>query len=413
MFESPPRGRESVSWLLLAIWAAAIFAAIPLARRIQAVVSELWGRQSFGYLTVAVIVAGGAWAIRKLLRARRPAASYLWLVAVGTVFFGYTYRLRTSPEEALHFVQYGVLGVLAYRALSHRVRDWTIYWTAAAIGCLVGILDELIQWVTPGRFWGLQDIWIDLLGAALVQVGIAKGLRPPIISGPATAIGVRRLYRTGTLLLLLLGITLLNTPRRIAWYADRIPALAFLKTNESVMLEYGHRFVDPETGPFRSRLSLEELKRTDRERGAEVAKILDRYGERARYREFLQTYTPVVDPFVHEARVHLFRRDRHLEWAGGAEGFLYEPPIHYAVAFRENRILEKYFPTTLRNSSHVLEPRLLALLERSALPDHRLPAREVESTVSRRLITWLSETQIVSVLLLAFLALWLFKRRYG
>ncbi len=389
-----------------------IFVLIPLARTIQEVVSERWGRASFAYLTVAAVAVAVGLAVRQLGRQQRTPASYVWLAAVGIVFCAYTYSLRQAPEEAVHFVQYGVLGLLGYRALSHRIRDWTIYPTAAMIGGVVGVLDELVQWVTPGRYWGLQDIWIDFLGTALALVGIARGIRPAIISRPASALGVRWLCRAGIAFAVVLGATLLNTPPRIGWYAERFPSLAFLKTNESVMLEYGHRFEDPETGPFRSRFSPEELRRVDRERGAEAAAVLDRFRDHSRYLEFLQTFTPVSDPFLHEARVHLFRRDRHLEWAADAGTALYEPRIHFAVAFRENRIMEKYFPNTLRHSSYVLEPEQLVFLEQSRLSDSELPAREVESRVGRRLVTKLSEAQVGGLLLLAVLAFALLGWRY-
>lgn len=413
VFEHPPRGNEWLSWLLVGLWSLAIFAAIPVGRTIRDVVSEHLGRETFAYVTVAVAAGAAGLTVRHLNRHRRPPASYFWLVATGIVYGAYTYHLRHAPEEAFHFVQYGVLGVLAYRALSHRVRDWTIYLTAATIGAIVGVFDEMIQWLTPGRYWGLQDIWIDFLGAALAQVGISKGIRPAIISGSPGAAGVRWLCRTGLVLLLALGATLLNTPPRIAWYSERIPGLAFLKTNESVMFEYGHRFVDPEAGPFRSRLSLEELGRTDLERGGEAARILDRFRDRSSYREFLSIYTPVSDPFVHEARVHLFRRDQHLDWAADEEKAFHAPDVHLAVAFRENRIMEKYFPETLRQSGYVLSVELLAELRDSALPDRELPAREVESRVGRRLVTSFSELQIVGLLALAALALVLIDRRYS
>ena len=411
MFDEAPRGRPWMAWLLAGLWSLAIFATIPIARAIQAVVSEHLGRQAFAYLTATVLLLAGALAIRQAVRRRKAPASYVWLAVVGVAFGVYTYRLRHNPEEALHFVQYGLLGVLVYRAVSHRVRDWTIYWTAAAIGGCVGVVDEFLQWVTPGRFWGLQDIWIDFLGAALAMLGIAKGIRPAIISGPVTPTGVRWLCRSALALLLLLGPTLLNTPQRIDWYTARVPGLEFLKNNESAMLEYGYRFVDPETGAFTSRLPLEELRRMDRERGTEVAKILDRYRDHSTYREFLRTYSPVSDPFAHEARVHLFRRDRHLEWAAGAEGFLYEPRFHLAVAFRENRIMEKYFANTLRSSDYVLGPRMLARLTQNALSDREMPAREVESRVGYRLITRIREGHIVLLLTLGVVALlWLHRR---
>ena len=220
------------------------------------------------------------------------------------------------------------------------------------------------------------------------------------------------LSRTALCALVLLGASALNTPPRIAWYADRVPALAFLKTNESVMLEYGYRYEEPETGVFRSRLTLEELRRADRERAQEGGPILAQYKERERYGEFLALYTPVNDPFLHEARVHMFRRDRFLERAeqtlanGGVavvEPDQRPPPKHedeyeeqMTVAYRENQILERYFPGVLEASGLAWSEETTARVRAAVLPDY-----QYDSWVSRPLITEYSETQV----LLFFLAM--------
>ena len=70
-------------------------------------------------------------------------------------------------------------------------------------------------------------------------------------------------------MLLALGIAVSNTPARVDRYAVRIPVLRFLRNNESVMTEFGHRHVDPEIGVFFPP-DPAELLRIDRERGAEV-----------------------------------------------------------------------------------------------------------------------------------------------
>ena len=63
-------------------------------------------------------------------------------------------------------------------------------------------------------------------------------------------------------------------------------------------------------GVFFSRFTREELRSLDGARADEAARRLDEFRDPARYAEFLRTWTPVSDPFVHEARVHLFRRDQ-------------------------------------------------------------------------------------------------------
>ncbi len=395
------------------LWTLAIFATVPVARALQKVVSQHLGRPTFGYLTLAALAVALAFTVRYLVRSRRPATSYLWLALVAAIFTGYTFHLWREPEEALHFVQYGILGALFYRALCHRVHDASIYVAASMLGAITGMLDEILQWVTPGRFWGLRDIWIDLLAVALVQLAIAKGLKPAIISGPPRPASVRMLCRVGVLLLAVLAMTLLNTPRRIAWYTEQFPALDFLRHNPSAMFEYGYRFVDPEAGPFRSRLSLEALRRADSERGAEAGRILAEHRGRMGYEQFLRRYSPVSDPFVHEARVHIYRRDRHLQWARGHEPGAHQRRIHETVAWRENRILEEYFPTTVRHAGYRFGAEQVADLESQLLPESELPAREVESTVSRDLVTRIDEGQILALLGAALLALALVERRYG
>lgn len=414
VFDASPREPEWRSWLWVGAWSLLIFAAVPFARSIRSFVSEYWSRALFGHLTLLTIAAAGVWSVRYLRRsAAATVSSYGWLVAVVAIFVAYTIELRDAPEEALHFVQYGFLGFLAFRALSHRIRDPAIYPVAIVIGVLVAVVDEAIQWLTPRRFWDLRDLWIDGLGTALVQLGIAKGIRPKLISGRPQPHSIRWLCRLGLALTVLLGLTLLNTPQRIGEYTRVLPALGFLRHNESMMLEYGYRHEDAETGPFHSRFSVAEIARHDLERGREVAETLDRYRDDSEYQRFLELFNPTIDPFAHEARVHLFRRDKHLAWADEPQKSDYERRVHLSVAFKENRLMEKYFHNTLAWSSYPLAPETAAVLEANRLPDEDLPAKEVESRVSRHLVTVVREPQILALLGLFIVGLSLIDRRFG
>jgi uncharacterized membrane protein YhaH (DUF805 family) len=406
----PPREKEWRSWLWVALWTMVIYLTIPLARSIQGFVQDSWGRTTFAYAVLLAIAVSASGTVVYLRRERASGRTrYVWLLAISAIFVWYTFvQLRKTPEEGMHFVQYGVLGVLVYRAFTHRVRNVGIYFAAALVGAILGTVDEAIQWATPRRYWGLHDIWMNFFACALVQVAIAKGLKPAIISGPPSAATVRLLCSLSATALLVLGASLLNTPPRIAWYAERVPLLGYLKTNESVMFEYGYLYQDPEIGRFRSRFTVEALLDTDRRRGAEVAAILDRYRDRSTYESFLRRFNPVSDPLAHEARVHLFRRDIFLN---AAKRFRHrEKDYHYHlwVAYRENQILQKYFPRTLAHSSYVLSPDQLAHMR-----DRLLTDRHYESPVSRSLQTVLSEGQVLGALILALVALVAVRRVYG
>ncbi len=68
-----------------------------------------------------------------------PPSQLFVLSAVGGLFTCLIWSLRANPEEAFHFVQYGVLSILLFRAFSHRLRDPSIYLAAALAGAALGI----------------------------------------------------------------------------------------------------------------------------------------------------------------------------------------------------------------------------------------------------------------------------------
>ncbi len=391
MSERAQPARERLDWLAVVLWSVVIFATIPLARTIQRAVKDTWSENAFLYAVLLVILTAVAVAIRYLRGLEDLSRGRIaWLVAVGGVYVVYVISLRGNPVEAVHFVEYGVLGVLAFRAFAHRMHDTGIYLAAAAVGGIVGTLDEAIQWAIPRRVWDLRDIWFNFFGASLVQVAIATGIQPARISGPPSAESVRRICGVALIAVSLLGASLLNTPGRIAWYADRVPGLKFLLESSDVMLEYGHLYEVPEIGRFRSRFSPDALTRTDAARGAEAGPILGRSSEDD-YKRFLDEYTPITDPFLHEARVHLFRRDRYLttaEWHLDDEDW-YRQDL--TVGYRENRILEQYFPNTLRHSGRSFSAERVR-----ELAEKQFPEQEYESRVSEDLVTRIGERHIVA-----------------
>ena len=302
-------------------------------------------------------------------------------------------------------MQYGVLSVLLFRAFTHRVRDYSIYFAAAITGTIVGMIDETIQWLTPGRYFGLRDIWLNFTAVALVQTALAAGVRPEIVSGWPDGTSLRRSCRLGAVAVAYLGFCFLNTPDRIAWYTAQLPGLDFIKYNSSIMTEYGYLHGDATTGLFRSRLDAGELRRLARARAEEGGRILERYRNREQYLEFLGIYTPVTDPFLHEARVHLFRRDVHLEHARNAEGDL---QFDFTVAYWENRILEEYFGGLLHASSYSWPAGLEAEIRENAQTD-----KTYISWASHHLITALSQQQIFWFFLSAVVGLLLLGAYFG
>jgi hypothetical protein len=386
---SDNRPGERRAWLAVAAAVCAILATAPVARTLQKAIRDSAGEQAFLAIVVLGVLAGGAMAWRALQRtAASPARRAVVAVTVAAYLAG-AWVLRHSPVEALHLLEYGALGALAFRALSFRIRDPAVYGVAALLGATVGIVDEGLQWLIPERVWDLRDIGVDAAAAAAIQLPIAFGWRPAHVTPPVTAHGVMWLARIALVATLLLGATLLATPARTGWLGTHVPGLGFLVTLPDVMVEYGHWLEDPQIGRFKSRFTAAELAEQDATRAPEVGALLRGYASDDAYPRFLEEVPPARDAFAHEARVHLFRRDRYL-----ANGRLHPDDPDWqrrdlTVAWREDRILTTYFGATLRAAGAELDETVRLELARRQDPETRYTSR-----VSERLVTFVSEGQV-------------------
>lgn len=403
MFQAPPREGPLVTWLLLGTWVSAIFGAIPLARRFVRAVDVRWGAENLRWLAITIIVFASlvaVWNVYHRLK-RLPWDRLLWLGGLMGVFIYLSLEKMKQPSEALHFVEYGLLGLLAFRAVSHHIPDRLAYGCAISICLLIGTADEIIQWFTPGRYWDVRDIFHNGIAATLAQVALAGGLRPAFIRPGISPRSVRWFCLLNSLWLLQLGFCASNTPVADARVSDAFPALSFLRNPDEPMSEYGFRIDDPAIGRFYSRFAPEDLLALDKQRAGDSGPVIAHYTTEDTYSNFLHRYTPATDAFTHEAMVHIYRRNYH---AAALARFTNDPVAfsqRATIAYRENQILVGYFPATLERSGQAWPPGRAEELEPFVRKD-----RLYKSEVSRHLITAVSEKQVWTIIfaLLAFYA---------
>ena len=74
--------------------------------------------------------------------------------------------------DRIHFVEYGVLGLLCFRAVGprHGPARKVAYGMVAVFA--IGFLDEVVQGFLPIRYYALRDITIDLLAGLLPMLGL-------------------------------------------------------------------------------------------------------------------------------------------------------------------------------------------------------------------------------------------------
>jgi hypothetical protein len=378
-------------WWAVAAWIAFIYAAIPFVRSLREAFAARWPVETLGFAVMGAVAAAAAGALLACRRRRRRVriSDIGWLGGIAAGLIVWTHLLMGQPEEAVHFIEYGVLGVLLYRALRPDIDDPGVFIAAALIGTIVGTVDEIIQWVVPDRYWDVRDLVLN--GGASVLVQIAIWRLAPAPSSRLTPHTIRVLCRLAACWVVLLTLCLAATPQRLAALARTFPALQPLTVSEDAMTEYGFLHRLDENTQFRSRLSRTRLAEQDRARSVAAAAKLD--GFRGRYGRFLRDVPPADDPFVYEMGVHIFARDHSLAEAQRHAVGTREHLRSMTAAAREQRILERVFGGSLSQSTHAWSDR-----QRRAVSTAGDPGARFVSNVAGHVVTAVSETRLRTLL---------------
>jgi len=221
-------------WVWTFLYALLIFFTIPVSRKIQGFIYNLFGRQFFTYSVLfvvgCVLVVFLYFFIFKLKI--KNISQYVWIVICAGLYIYFTIRLKRFPEEATHLIEYGLLSYFVFKALSHRIHDWTVYITTILIVSFIGTVDEVIQWMTPRRYWDFRDVGINILGGVILQLTIWKGIKPDVINKPLKKLSLKILIIVFSVDLIVLGLCLSNTPKAVNSYTAVFQSLSWLRAEE-------------------------------------------------------------------------------------------------------------------------------------------------------------------------------------
>lgn len=100
---------------------------------------------------------------------QRPAPlwRYFVLCLIGGLYFLVGKWVRT-PEEQIHFFQYGLVGVFYARALQlHWDSRVKVVVAALILATIAGTIDEILQGFLPSRHYDTRDIFLNAISAFL------------------------------------------------------------------------------------------------------------------------------------------------------------------------------------------------------------------------------------------------------
>ena len=127
------------------------------------------------YVAVIGLVVVGCAALGLAARHRRTLSLSSW-VSLFAAAAGYTVYLMTvdlTPAEKTHFLSYGLLAFLIYRAMKLHFEGVTVSVATVLLVAAIGLGDEIIQYLLPNRFFEWKDVGLNALSGLLATVPIA------------------------------------------------------------------------------------------------------------------------------------------------------------------------------------------------------------------------------------------------
>ena len=173
----------SLRLLLAAAVSAAVILSSPFIRDIRDWIRATFPGQYATVVATAVALAIGLALVVAVLRIRdRRALRYGAIVAA--LALGVAYAMwnaqgiaEVDAVERVHFVEYGLITLLFYRAWRPR-GDASMFVLPILAGVAVGTLEEWLQWFIPGRVGDMRDVFLN--GVAIVcGLLFSVGVDPP------------------------------------------------------------------------------------------------------------------------------------------------------------------------------------------------------------------------------------------
>ena len=173
-------------WTHVLLWVGFIYSTLYIVRPICEFLKQV---TPFFFLTNLLMIGLLAYAVIVLWFqiGIRSVSSFVLLALVLSAYL-YGLIVISYPEEKIHFVEYGILAYLIYRALSLDTSKVLTYTGAFLLTSAFGWIDEGIQHILPNRYYQNADVLLNsvsgLLGLILVYIFQREIEKKKILANP-------------------------------------------------------------------------------------------------------------------------------------------------------------------------------------------------------------------------------------
>lgn len=160
-------------WALVLVYITAIYSTVFLQAEVWRSLDH-YGVMMIGWCIKILVYALLAFVLFRLLTHKKVAVlRSILFVAFLAIFYFITHYVADTPRERFHIIEYAVLAILLYNALSQHMGRFSIalYVWGILLCIVVGVVDEVLQGATPNRSAELRDLVTNI--SAIVTVFLA------------------------------------------------------------------------------------------------------------------------------------------------------------------------------------------------------------------------------------------------
>ncbi len=177
------RAGSRAYWALVALYVTVLFSLQPQLGFWVEAFKERWGDAALDRTAWAAAAGAGvlvAALVGLAWRRARPAERAVFVIAM--LLYGLGVAILDTPQERLHYFEYGMLSALIYGGLSAReptANAWRHIVVAVVVTSAAGYLDEKLQdWFWERRYFDWRDVRLNIQAALL---GVATSV--PFFNG--------------------------------------------------------------------------------------------------------------------------------------------------------------------------------------------------------------------------------------
>ena len=148
-------------WIIIAIYIFLIYSTLSITRPILNFLYASLGQKSLSIIVNIIFVVITVFIIYFLRKKNEFKISFLFLLIILFLIILFLISRIERPEERIHFLEYGILGVLIFKATGKGTKQ-NIF--AIILLFIIAVIDELIQYMLPNRIGDIRDIVINLTG---------------------------------------------------------------------------------------------------------------------------------------------------------------------------------------------------------------------------------------------------------